>query len=368
MATTEPKEYPIINIDEIPCREISDPAVLSKTPLVSVKMITYNHEPYIAQAIEGVLEQETDFPFELVIGEDCSTDRTREIVLEYQKKHPDIIRVITSDKNVGVNKNSKRVYKVCRGKYIAFCEGDDYWHHPQKLQKQVDYLEAHPECGLVHSDAVWHVVETGQRIPSYAKFKKLTHNHENVLRTMIEFKYQVCTCTAVVRKDLLDEIYETCQYEFSENFLMSDTQTWIEIAHRAKVKCIDEPFATRNIWHGSLSNPQDIEKTIRFCRNSMDMLLRYANKYGGDDSVEMSKRIIKSRNRTILTLACRTCRPDLAREALETARKYQVSLGPKTYLYFVGSHNIVASHLVRIFALSWRLGRKILRALKIRHF
>ena len=121
-------------------------------PLVSVKMITYNHAPYIAQAIEGVLQQKTNFPFELVIGEDCSTDGTREIVFEYQEKYPDIIRVITSDKNVGMKKNGYRTTKACRGKYVAFCEGDDYWHHPDKLQKQVDYLESHPECGMVFTD------------------------------------------------------------------------------------------------------------------------------------------------------------------------------------------------------------------------
>ena len=85
--------------DEIPSQEISDPAVLSKNPVVSVKMITYNHEPYIPQAIEGVLMQETNFPIELIIGEDCSTDGTREIIFDYQQKYPDIIRVITSEKN-----------------------------------------------------------------------------------------------------------------------------------------------------------------------------------------------------------------------------------------------------------------------------
>jgi glycosyltransferase involved in cell wall biosynthesis len=115
-------------------------------------MITYNHAPYIAQAIEGVLQQKTNFPFELVIGEDCSTDGTREIVFEYQKKHPDIIRVITSDENVGAKKNGLRVLKACQGKYIAFCEGDDYWHNPDKLQKQVDYMESHPECGMLFAD------------------------------------------------------------------------------------------------------------------------------------------------------------------------------------------------------------------------
>jgi Glycosyltransferases involved in cell wall biogenesis len=102
-------------------------------PLVSVCCITYNHEPYIAQAIEGMLMQKTDLPIELIIGEDCSTNRTRELVVDYQKKHPDIIRESTSEKNVGMHKNGQRMGKACRGEYIALCEGDDYWIELLKL-------------------------------------------------------------------------------------------------------------------------------------------------------------------------------------------------------------------------------------------
>lgn len=149
---------------EIPWYEISDPVVLEKNPVVSVKMITYNHRPYVANAIEGVLRQQSSYPFELVIGEDCSTDGTRDIVLHYQKEYPTHVRVITSDSNVGMVRNGFRTEWACRGKYIAWCEGDDYWHHPLKLQKQVDYLESHPEVGLVHSGADTYYVTTKRRV------------------------------------------------------------------------------------------------------------------------------------------------------------------------------------------------------------
>ncbi|MBM3299903.1 MAG: glycosyltransferase, partial [Deltaproteobacteria bacterium] len=117
---------------------------MDQEPLASVLMITYNHRPYIAQAIECALNQQTDFPFEIVIGEDCSTDGTREIVFEYQRKHPDVIRVLTSDRNLGPMHNFLRTFDACTGKYVAICEGDDYWHHPEKLKMQVDFLESHP--------------------------------------------------------------------------------------------------------------------------------------------------------------------------------------------------------------------------------
>src|ERR1039457_1266483 len=135
---------------------------MSSKPLASVLMITYNHEPYIRKAITGVLSQETLFPFELVIGEDCSADGTREIVLEYAERYPDTVRVITSAHNVGFHKNGLRTFEACRGDYVAFCEGDDCWHDSSKLQTQVTFLITHPTYGLVHSDYDSYYVASGK--------------------------------------------------------------------------------------------------------------------------------------------------------------------------------------------------------------
>lgn len=138
---------------DIPCVETSDSERLCKHPVVSVHMITYNHEPYIRQAIEGVMMQKTDFEFELVIGEDCSSDKTREICFEYQRKYPDKIRILWCDHNLYRNPhpaggNSRRNMVHCRGEFIALCEGDDYWTDPLKLQKQVEVMRKCPNVGL----------------------------------------------------------------------------------------------------------------------------------------------------------------------------------------------------------------------------
>jgi glycosyltransferase involved in cell wall biosynthesis len=117
-------------------------------PLVSVACITYNHEKFIGQAIESVLMQETDFPVEFVIGEDCSTDGTREIVKQYAEKFPSVIRALFPEKNLGMAKNYEAVRLACRGKYIAWLEGDDYWILPSKLQTQVDLMEANPHFSM----------------------------------------------------------------------------------------------------------------------------------------------------------------------------------------------------------------------------
>ncbi len=116
---------------------------MAKRPLVAVSMITYNHEKYIAQAIESVLEQVAPFDFELVIGDDASTDKTFDIVSGYAARYPDLIRVLKSGPNVGSQRNFFRTYLECRGsQYIALLDGDDYWTYNHKLRDQVALLEA----------------------------------------------------------------------------------------------------------------------------------------------------------------------------------------------------------------------------------
>jgi len=123
-------------------------------PVVTVRTYTYQHAPYIQDCIEGVLAQKTTFPFEYIIGEDCSADGTREIVFDYAQRYPHIIRVVTADYNVGGKANVRRCINRTRGKYVALCEGDDYWISPLKLQRQVDFMEAHPDVSLCFHNAL----------------------------------------------------------------------------------------------------------------------------------------------------------------------------------------------------------------------
>ena len=149
--------------------------------VVSVSMITYNHEKFIAEAIEGVIMQKTDFPFELVIGEDCSTDNKRAICIEYQKKYPDIIRLRLPETNQGMMLNWINNINSGRGKYIALCDGDDYWTDPYKLQKQVDFMEANPDFAMCSHKV--HTLMCG-------------HLDEN-----IEMERDVLTTTDIIQKD-----------------------------------------------------------------------------------------------------------------------------------------------------------------------
>lgn len=114
-------------------------------PMVSVCCITYNHDKFIAQAIKGFLMQETKFNYEIVIGDDCSVDDTMNVIRAFKAKYPNRIKVVPSVKNVGVHQNLINTLEYCKGKYIALCEGDDYWTDPLKLQKQVDFLESNDD-------------------------------------------------------------------------------------------------------------------------------------------------------------------------------------------------------------------------------
>ena len=116
-------------------------------------MITYNHEGFIEKALKGIVSQKTNFNFEIVIGEDRSTDSTREICKKYAENYSNINLLREEKINLGVNQNANRTFRSCNGKYIAICEGDDYWIDPFKLQKQVDFLEKNHEYVLVHHNA-----------------------------------------------------------------------------------------------------------------------------------------------------------------------------------------------------------------------
>lgn len=117
-------------------------------PTVSVLMICYNQQEYVGQAIRSVMRQKTTFPVELIIHDDCSTDGTGEVCMQYARRYPESIRYVRNEKNVGLEENFIRAYHLARGKYIAICEGDDYWLGRKKLQRQVRVMEAHPEYAI----------------------------------------------------------------------------------------------------------------------------------------------------------------------------------------------------------------------------
>jgi glycosyltransferase involved in cell wall biosynthesis len=158
----------------------------SKVPVVSVFMPTYNQGKYISQAIESVLMQRTDFPYKLFIGEDCSTDKTRDICVSYEKKYPEKIELLLNDRNLGPMLNSQGLYAGCfnsGAKYVALLEGDDYWIDARKLQKQVDFLEKNREYALcAHRIEIINQTKPASRLIEPRRLVRNTYTIHDLLR------------------------------------------------------------------------------------------------------------------------------------------------------------------------------------------
>lgn len=225
--------------------------------LVSINCITYNHEEYIVDALEGFLMQETNFSFEILIGEDCSTDNTRKIVDEYVKQYPGQIRLITSAQNVGMEKNALRVFEQSQGKYIAECEGDDYWTNPFKLQKQVDYMENNPECTLCFHAAEIVVASkkaTGRKVKPY--FEDQQASMEDIILGGGAF---CATASLVYPRKLMSN-----PPSFFKTAHVGDYPTQLFLANKGYAYYIDECMsAYRTGVTGSWTNQMNSGKNIR---------------------------------------------------------------------------------------------------------
>ena len=162
--------------------------------MVSACIITYNQEKFIRDCIEGAINQQVDFSFEIVIGEDGSTDETLSICKGYAIKYPHLIRLIPGDGNKGMMKNWLSTIKSCKGKFIALCEGDDYWTDPLKLQKQVDYISAHPNCNLVFTDAKVWSENTQELLPNWANIVREKYAFKDLIERNV-----ITTCTVLFR-------------------------------------------------------------------------------------------------------------------------------------------------------------------------
>ncbi|HKR82357.1 MAG TPA: glycosyltransferase [Candidatus Saccharimonadales bacterium] len=121
---------------------------MKSTPKVSVVTVCYNQEKYIEAALKSFVMQKTDFPFEVIVSDDCSTDKTPQIIKRYAEKYPDIIKPVLRKKNLGVVKNNIEAIKATTGTYVALCEGDDFWTDPEKLQRQADFLDTHSDYAV----------------------------------------------------------------------------------------------------------------------------------------------------------------------------------------------------------------------------
>lgn len=251
--------------------------------LLSINTLTFNHENYIAQCIEGILSQKTDFAFELLIHDDASTDNTANIIREYEKKYPNIIKPIYQTENQwkkGIKNSATYQYPRAKGKYIAVCEGDDYWIDENKLQMQVDFLEENLEYGMCYTN--FNIYYQNKNKFEYDLFttqsEKFLKQYDSLEQWILKKGY-IAPMTWVFRKSLIDN-YEP---------MNSCDGTYVLVAHfmaNSKILCLDKTTATYRVLDESASHSKSLEKLYKRHKNLKEVQYQLIEKYNLDASLK----------------------------------------------------------------------------------
>jgi glycosyltransferase involved in cell wall biosynthesis len=298
--------------------EFSDPARLVQLPAVTVIMNTFDHAPYIAQAIEGVLAQVAEFGIELIVSEDCSHDATRSVALDFQRRHPQVVRVVTGPANVGGPRNFRRAVAQARGRYIALCEGDDYWVDSTKLSRQVAMLEGDPRLGAVHTEFSHLIYMSGRwrRLERFQSRWRKNVPSGDVLDELIRGNF-IQTCTLAVRADLV-RTYLRHPLSTRGN-PVGDWPLCLFVAANAAIAYIDSPTAVYRKVPGSATNrgaTVDIERA----RLSMQMIEAFGREFGKPEALILESFARAHEHIVILSLVHGL--PDDFASSLEWLRSY----------------------------------------------
>ena len=262
-----------------------------KEPVVSICCITFKHEKYIRECLDGFLMQKTNFPFEVIVHDDASPDKTADIIREYEAKYPDIIKPIYQTENQYSQKIKslwKHVFPRCRGKYIAICEGDDFWCDPDKLQIQYDFMEAHSDYSLcMHGfKRLDYFAKTYKNIPFIKNFPE--NGMEFARRTALG-EYLYSTQTMFIRKSVFDakrdEIFRDSQFA-----PMSDTQIAFHLALAGNVKYIRRHMAVYRVNPGSVTNTAN-GRSEEFNKMASEAVVAMLHASGYDDWAETRQKL-----------------------------------------------------------------------------
>lgn len=304
-------------------------------PLVSIRCLVYNHEPYLRQCLDGFVMQKTSFAFEAIVHDDASTDGSAAIIREYAEKYPDIIKPIYEKENQ-YSKHDGSIRRIMNAaihpaaKYIAMCEGDDYWIDPLKLQKQVDFLEANPEYGLVHTEVDQWYQKDGILIQNYNKTNNNKIPDGDVFEALMDpDKYLIKLPTVLFRREL---ILRTDQDEFRSALPSYDLAIWLNFSKYTKFKYLPDSTAVYRVLLNSMSNISgDARKRHMFHKQIQSIRRYYAEKYEVSTVVQYKLRIAELRSDFFDAIAMRD--KELLKKTLPFMCKYKIQIGLKYWLY-----------------------------------
>lgn len=263
-----------------------------ETVMVSICCITYNQEEYIRDALDGFLSQETDFSYEVLIHDDASTDRTADIIREYARQYPEIIKPILQTENQYAkgltNVSGTYNFPRAKGRYIAMCEGDDYWTDPHKLQRQTDYMEAHPDCSLVFHSACIEVqgrALTERRMRPYRRSRRVSPEE------IIDKTSGYPTASLMFRADMVKILPD-----FYVNAPLADIPLQLMAAARGWAYYMDRPMCVYRLggafsWT-TLMKQGDYERKQRQYYQDMKKMYRGFDRETGGRFHEVARRAL----------------------------------------------------------------------------
>lgn len=325
--------------------EYSDAGQICEQPVVSVVILAYAHEKWIRESVESVVAQKSNFEIELIVGEDCSPDRTRDILHELQEKYPGVIRLVTSQHNVRARYNLFRCERLCRGKYIAYMDGDDCWTDPEKIKKQVEYLENHPECGMVYTNADAHYTLSGQWTRMAMPHRPELCDSEDPYLQQLTGARIIWPLTVCLRKSLLDQITLECPEVTDVSLPMGDTPRFLEITRRTKIHYMPISTATRNLLPESATQFRDIVSQAQFIARCAKVTLHYLEKYPILEKYDRQVRSWVYLRELMYAYLCRDA--NRAHKAFEALRGRGIPVPLKYRLYYYGAVNLIACAFVK---------------------
>ena len=263
---------------------------METTPFVSIICTVFNKEPWLKKTIDSFLAQKTEFLFEIILVDDASTDGSRKIIADYQASHPDLIRAFYQDENLGIAKTWVTICKEARGKYIARCDGDDFWIDPLKLQKQVDLLDSKPDCKWSNTD--FDIYDEHGNFVSKAGFANQTIPLADTYEKMLATRGFTMASTWLVDRDLMLDVNQELDLTTSDDTF----NLQLELFQRTSLAYLDEATVAYTINQGSDSRPCDFRKLERRFHKLLQTQLTYLDKYPNADFKEMTKILLDRTN------------------------------------------------------------------------
>lgn len=224
--------------------------------LISVIIPSYNRANTVGETIESIVAQKVDADIEIVIGDDCSTDNAREVLEQYRQKYPDIIRLFLREQNMGLGANWAQCVKDCRGEFICNCDNDDYWHNPNKLQLQLDYMRAHPECNILITNHRTHNRSTGEIRECKAEI-----DHSDIQQSMWGGAH-FCNATIMYRADFMKAHLDLDEF-IKRRLSLQDWPAWVILTAYTDIDVLQESTATFGIETVSITRPDSVEKLAK---------------------------------------------------------------------------------------------------------